>query len=810
MENKNDVKGNGKKLGELPGTTLNVLLNFLDVKDVSQLSGANKWLHETIIGNTSNQQSGNCYAKERIEIAKIRFDEKIYTVLDKVARSESQKLLDNYKRTENKAVDYFVINQLGNLSDRYTHVFVTVIESQLMFFDIWSTYKNLSGQNKFSTSGLQAFFDRDEIKARKKILFGKQYTIDNLSRCDWCDVFVDFVRIYFQKIKEDLGRNINFGSDIKAKITSEFIKFWLWQLSQLDAEIKRQENEFGYMKECGGAYSDCRDIVEMMESSLFNPNNDFSITFEKFIDNLNIKELQEFLFDNKYNFATRFRDRILDNINLIFKRILKSKNYIDKQEPIDSKLKKLLCNLMTKPKLIDKLKIILPKKTKAELSDLKITIGDGAEANQESLETLKLKLKLLDDNYRKNRCLYRMSNIVSYLDEYYDDCRVNETDIDSTDYDIDYDNKTKFYITGCDEQKKRIFLDFAEYFCASNVDFQEIKDNIYKLRIDHLNYLYNDNFVKQIVSRSQYTWERLKTSSYTKFEEDITKIKIDLDIKHNVNENDGNEIQNVEEQVVNTYKNDEIKDKSVELDSSKNSRHRPNVELINDSSPNNSMQESKNNSVNEIQNVEEQIVNTFENAKTDGTFTIGVENRSVEQERINEANQNIVNNEQVENLSEFENMKTTTDNSPGIKLNKNENVVNDGDSAAPTVNTAESDLEWDKFKLKTKNIINARAAELSNQLNRNQQNQTIQKHSLWQLLKCIFAWLGNKIKSGFMSIKNFVVSLIFRNTCKGDLNKTLDKKQNSGKNIGNNNSKETKMPKVAAETLTKKRNKTLE
>ena len=224
MENKNDVKGNGKKLGELPGTTLNVLLNFLDVKDVSQLSGANKWLHETIIGNTSNQQSGNCYAKERIEIAKIRFDEKIYTVLDKVARSESQKLLDNYKRTENKAVDYFVINQLGNLSDRYTHVFVTVIESQLMFFDIWSTYKNLSGQNKFSTSGLQAFFDRDEIKARKKILFGKQYTIDNLSRCDWCDVFVDFVRIYFQKIKEDLGRNINFGSDIKAKITSEFIK----------------------------------------------------------------------------------------------------------------------------------------------------------------------------------------------------------------------------------------------------------------------------------------------------------------------------------------------------------------------------------------------------------------------------------------------------------------------------------------------------------------------------------------------------------------------------------------------------------
>ena len=70
MENKNDVKGNGKKLGELLGTTLNVLLNFLDVKDVSQLSGANKWLHETIIGNTANQLSGNPYAREELELKK--------------------------------------------------------------------------------------------------------------------------------------------------------------------------------------------------------------------------------------------------------------------------------------------------------------------------------------------------------------------------------------------------------------------------------------------------------------------------------------------------------------------------------------------------------------------------------------------------------------------------------------------------------------------------------------------------------------------------------------------------------------------
>ena len=190
MENKNmkknndvEVKGNGEVLGKLPAISLDVLLNFLSVKEIAQLSGANKSLHKNIIGDPAKPLSGNPFAKERIRIAKTRFGDEVYARLVEVAKTQCDELL----RTGN----YFVIGKAQNLCDGYADIFVTVILEQLMFFEIWSMDKSLSGQDQSSMIYLQDFLNKDEIKARKKMLFGKQYAIDNLSRYDWCDVFVD-------------------------------------------------------------------------------------------------------------------------------------------------------------------------------------------------------------------------------------------------------------------------------------------------------------------------------------------------------------------------------------------------------------------------------------------------------------------------------------------------------------------------------------------------------------------------------------------------------------------------------------------
>lgn len=370
-----------KAFTKCPEILINEITNFLDLESIVSLFKTNQHFYKNI-----NAQEG---LRQKIEIAKIELGDEIYSMLNDVACKQTKELLnsDEIKKTMNSldnTGENLIIHELkkscciGNLD---TYVAITI--AQRMFFDIWSNIwnmnPNLYAGGKFSIKLLENFLNTDGIKQQNKSFLQEKYI-----RCTG-NVFIDCLKMYVDKI------TVGFDKRSKTKVMSEFIRFWLWQLTNLGKKKEQENNQGSHIFACC-LLVDMWEVTNMDSFFFGSTNCDFSITFKNFVENLSAKRLESFFLDDKYNFWAHFRGETWNNLDVVIQRIIKSQNLM--KEKVESNIEILLENLALKcSRFIKKLRVVLPDKTKNLQNRIKFFVGDGKNSNCLSLEELKLKLK---------------------------------------------------------------------------------------------------------------------------------------------------------------------------------------------------------------------------------------------------------------------------------------------------------------------------------------------------------------------------------------------------------------------------------
>ena len=384
-----------KKVKKWPKNLINEITNFLDAKAIVSLFRANKHFYKDIndIENT----------RQKIEIAKTELNEEAYNVLNNIACKQIKELLtsDEIKKAvtnDSKNInELLVINEFKNCDLGKDDTYITVAIAQRMFFDIWnniwSANPNLYTNGNPSIQLLENFLSADEIKQKNKNLLKEKYIPYN------DNIFIDCLKTYINGVMS------GFDKCSKIKVMSEFIKFWLWQSTNLGAKKEKENNKENH----GFAFLLLfaqMDFINMGSFFFDSTKCDFSITFKDFVESLIAKQLESFLLDNKYNFVVRFKSEILNNLDLVVQGIIKNQNLMRGKELINGKIKKLLKNLVPYPCFIDKLRVVLHKQTKNLQSSIEFFIDDEKNSSSLSLETLKLKLKsesLYDKHNSQNK-----------------------------------------------------------------------------------------------------------------------------------------------------------------------------------------------------------------------------------------------------------------------------------------------------------------------------------------------------------------------------------------------------------------------
>ena len=345
---------------------------FLNVKEIQSLGAANRRLHENI--------QNNPFIQKRIVDAKLT-PEKIYDIVHEVALSEYEKSFWRNGDGRYGVSDEIwtgslgrALKQLGNCEDKTP--MVTMLE-QWMFLEVLSMDKNLFSSNKPFKQVIKDYLTQHEIQNRREEFLEKDHVINKMG-FNCINVFSNFNKIYF----DQLSKTKKWDKKTKDTITSKFVKFWLYQGSKIkDLEKNRNVEEYNWP-----TFS---NACKKLKRSFFDSKRTFSIDFKEFISQLTAKELNEYLFDNKYYFVDHFKNEIMNNIKFICEQVLsKNKNLPDfNEENITGKFKKLLSNLGINSKLIDEQMIDLSEEetnlsNEAKSLEVAAPLCDGKMSNK--------------------------------------------------------------------------------------------------------------------------------------------------------------------------------------------------------------------------------------------------------------------------------------------------------------------------------------------------------------------------------------------------------------------------------------------
>ena len=337
---------NNSDWGNLSPLLTDKISDFLNVKEIMSLRAVNERLHENI--------QNNPFIQKRITGAKLTI-ENIYDIVHEIALSEYE---DSFWR--NGDGRYGVpdkiwtnslgkaLKQLGNCEDKTP--MVTMLE-QWMFLEVLSMDKNLFSSNKPFEQVIKDYLTQSKIQNRRGEFLNKNYIVDEQDT-ERNSVFRNFNQIYFDQLSQEK----KFDSKKKNIIAGKFIKFWLYQGSKNKDLVNDRKNDRYQVATFSEA---CKEL----KRSFFDPKQSFSIDFKEFISQLTAKELNEYLFENKYYFVDHFKNKIVNNIDFICEQVLsKNKNLQNfNEENITGKFKKLLSNLGVNSKLIDEQMIDLSK-----------------------------------------------------------------------------------------------------------------------------------------------------------------------------------------------------------------------------------------------------------------------------------------------------------------------------------------------------------------------------------------------------------------------------------------------------------------
>lgn len=337
---------NNSGWGNLSPLLTNEISKFLNVKDIQFFGAANQRLHKNI--------NNNPFIQKRIVDAKFTI-EKIYDIVHEIALSEYEKSFwrngDGRYGISDKIWSHSVGRHLKILcDDRDKTPMVTMLE-QWMFLEVLSMDKNLFSSDKPFEQVIKDHLTQSGIQSRREEFLEKNHIIDKKG-FNRINVFRNFNKIYF----DQLSKTKKWDQKTKDTITSKFIKFWLCQGSKIeDLEKNRNVEEHN----CPTFSNACKKL----KRSFFDSKRTFSIDFKEFISQLTAKELNEYLFDNKYYFVDHFKNEIVNNIEFICEQVLsKNKNLPNfNEENITGKFKKLLSCLGVDSKLIDDQMIDLSK-----------------------------------------------------------------------------------------------------------------------------------------------------------------------------------------------------------------------------------------------------------------------------------------------------------------------------------------------------------------------------------------------------------------------------------------------------------------
>lgn len=368
---------NNSDWGNLSPLLTNKISDFLNVKEIMSLRAVNERLHENI--------QNNPFIQKRIVDAKLT-PEKIYDIVHEVALSEYEKSFWRNGDGRGPNGEYYFssekfnnslgrcLKNLGNCRDKTP--MVTMLE-QWMFLEVLSMDKNLFSSNKPSEQVIKDYLVQYEMQERRKEFLEQSYKLDK-EDTRWISAFRNFNKIYF----DQLSKTKKWDKKTKNIITSKFIKFWLYQGSKIE-DLTKNRNVEEYN------WPTFSNACKKLKRSFFDSKRTFSIDFKEFISQLTAKELNEYLFENKYYFVDHFKNEIVNNVEFICEQVLsKNKNLPDfNEENITGKFKKLLSNLGINSKLIDEQMIDLSEEetnlsNEAKSLEVAAPLCDGKMSNK--------------------------------------------------------------------------------------------------------------------------------------------------------------------------------------------------------------------------------------------------------------------------------------------------------------------------------------------------------------------------------------------------------------------------------------------
>ena len=363
---------NNSGWGNLSALLTNELSKFLDVKDIQSFGAANRRLHKNI--------NNNPFIQKRIVDSKLTL-EKIYDIVHEIALSEYKESFwqngDGRYGIPDKIWSYSVgrhLKILGNDKDQTP--MVTFLE-QLMFLEVLSMDENLFSSDKPFEQVIKDYLTQSKIQNRREEFLEKNHMVDK-DGFNRVNVFHNFNKICF----DELSKIKKWDKKTKDTITSKFIKFWLYQGSKIE-DLTKNRNVEEYN------WPTFSNACKKLKRSFFDSKRTFSIDFKEFIGQLTAKELNEYLFENKYYFVDHFKNEIVNNVEFICEQVLsKNKNLPDfNEENITGKFKKLLSNLRINSKLIDEQMIDLSEEetnlsNEAKSLEVAAPLCDGKMSNK--------------------------------------------------------------------------------------------------------------------------------------------------------------------------------------------------------------------------------------------------------------------------------------------------------------------------------------------------------------------------------------------------------------------------------------------